>query len=94
MFENFRVRAKIVDQVLPRDWRRDQAVNKQDRNLVGIVRMNQINAGSKTGVIGSKECSSSAAGDFSGVREKYSQGGCVISCDGMRAICGSGYDGI
>ena len=55
MFENFRVRAKVISEVLPRNRRRDQAVNKQDWNLVGIVRVNQVNAGGKPRAIRPEE---------------------------------------
>src|SRR5215467_8681976 len=43
MFKNGWIRGKIIDEVLPRYRRREQAMNKQDRDLFRIVRMDQIN---------------------------------------------------
>src|SRR6266478_5802732 len=40
----FPVRAEIIGQVLPGNRGRNQAMNKQDRNFVGIVRLNHVDA--------------------------------------------------
>src|SRR5208282_4732745 len=71
MLENFRVRAKVIGHVLPRNRRRDQAMNEQDRNLVGIVRMNQVDASSDPWIVGSEEGCCGASCHFSGVRIEY-----------------------
>src|ERR1700730_10742632 len=55
VFENSRVRAKIVLKILPGDRRRDQTVNEQDWNLVGIVWMSQVDPSGKPWKIGSKK---------------------------------------
>ena len=55
VFENGGICAKIILQVLPGDWRGDQTMNKEDRNLVWIVGMSQVNAGRKPRGIGSEK---------------------------------------
>src|SRR4029077_7923865 len=71
VLENFRVRAEVIDQFLPRNRRRDQAMNEQDRNLIGIVRMNQVDASSDPWIVGSKEGCCGTCCHFSGVRIQY-----------------------
>jgi hypothetical protein len=61
-------------------------MNKQDRNLVRIVGMSQVNAGRKPRGIGSEKRSGSATGQFSGVRIEYGQSGSVVGGNRMLTV--------
>src|SRR5580700_494298 len=91
MPENLRIRAEIVGQILPREWRRNKSMNKQDRNLIGVIRMNQINAGREPRIIGPQERSSSAASYLSRMRIQYRQSRSIVGCNRVRPGGGSDY---
>ena len=71
MLQNFGVRAKVVGQVLPRDWRTKQAVNEEDRNFIGIVRMDEVDASRELWTIRPDKRCEGASGHFPGVRIQY-----------------------
>jgi hypothetical protein len=60
-------------------------MNEQDGHLVGIVRMNHVDACCEPGIIGPKEGSGSASCHTSSVRIEYCQGRRVVGRDGIRA---------
>ena len=94
VLKDFGIRAEIVHQVLPRNRGRNQTMNEQDRNLVGIVWMNHIDARGEPRIIRPKKGSSSASCYSFRARIDYRQSRRVVGGDGTRSAGGSDDDGI